>query len=84
MLPAGMTIMGAGEAARYSLPSFVDGLAKLPAVPTLILLGPSVEWSDDENAARVARAIDGLRSACETLWQDLPLQRRAYLWALAA
>lgn len=84
-LPAGMKVTGAAPGATYSLPEYIRGLAQLPAIPTLILLGPSLpEWDGQQNTARVARAIQSLRTACDELWSDLPVQRRSYLWSLAA
>jgi len=84
-LAPGMKISGASDGATYSLHAFMETLAELPVVPTLIVLGPSAPtWTDQINQERIAALLPPLRNACDVLWRDLVDARRDKIWSLSA
>jgi hypothetical protein len=80
-----MKILGSEAIGSYSLYDFLERLAKLRVVPTLIVLGPSqLGWNDEENQNRLVRLLPLLRRGCDTLWHGLTPERRNEVWKLAA
>ena len=80
-----MKILGSEATGVYSLNVFLERLARLPVVPTLIVLGPSQPgWNDEANQRRLVKLLPLLRKGCNTLWHELTPERRNEVWKLAA
>lgn len=84
-LAPGMRISGAADGAAWNVFDFSRRLGEIDVVPTLIILGPSLEgWSEETNRARIERFLPLLNAACDNAWSGLAAARKRMLLELAA
>ncbi len=85
-LEPGMVISGAPDSGEWRFDEFMRTLLEVcSAVPTLIVLGPSLpSWSDKDNIERIQRFLPLLRKACAMLWRGLSASRQEEVWRLSA